>query len=405
MKNKVIIVAMAMLGLMTFAGCTVTGIQPETGAVASTDAATTDSTTVTDETEGGDTASTEVVNENRHKVPHITIDEIDLSQCLISQGDYNNLEVEVAKNVVTDEDVDNIINELLASMATMETVEDRALKNGDTANINFVGKINGEAFEGGTDDSEAGYDLVIGSGTFIPGFEEALIGMNTGETKDIDVIFPSTYGEASLAGKPAVFTVTLNSIKVEKVPELTDDFVKESGLEDVSTVQELKELARKSLEENAEEDYNTQIESAILDKLLEITEFSEELPEGRYQYYYDKKYDSDEQIANEYGIMLEGYVMYRYGYSDLNAYDEAVKIYANNYTKLDIAILGVLNNENMVITEEDVNKDIEDNYASHGYESAEALKEADTDNEYRTYLMRRRVVDLIKENVSVVEPK
>ena len=124
-----------------------------------------------------------------------SLTEVKVDDYLKKLGDYANMEIPATLAEVTDADVDNTIQSLLTARVKTEEVTGKALESGDIANINYAGKMNGEAFEGGTDDSEAGYDLEIGSNSFIPGFEDALIGMNVGETRDIDLVFPENYYE------------------------------------------------------------------------------------------------------------------------------------------------------------------------------------------------------------------
>lgn len=397
MKKRVLVCTMALAAVIAMSGCGATTNSNE-GNGDSTTAASTE----TDSSAAASTTSTGTDN-GTHKVPHMTLSELAPDDYVVSIGDYKNLEIEVAKTEVTDEDVEKTIQELIESKSTKENVVGRALKSGDIANINYAGKINGEAFDGGTDDSEAGYDLEIGSGSFIPGFEDALIGMEIGETRDIDLVFPENYYE-ELAGKPVVFTVTLNAIKENVVPELTDEFVKENASEGVETVEELRALARESLESTAQSNYESSVNSAIMNKLIEICEYKDELPEGRYQYYYDTMYESDEAMATDYGLMLEGFVMYYYGCTDLADYLTKVKNYATKSTKLDLAVLKILSEENQLLTDEDVEKDIEEKYATYGCESVDDFKEKYNVEDYKSYLCSMKAIEIVKENLKIVEP-
>ncbi len=377
MKKNLLVGMIALAGLLAFAGC--------------------GNNTATESADGNTTQTSET-GEVRG------ISELNPDDYIVSMGDYKNLEIEAELAQVTDADVDELINSVIRSSGTNQIVEGRALQSGDIANINYAGKMDGEAFEGGTDDSEAGYDLEIGSGSFIPGFEDALIGMETGETRDIDLVFPDEYYE-ELAGKPVVFTVTLNAIKEKVYPELNDEFAAEQGLEGVSTVEELKAYAKTMLEESAQSTYDSTVSNAIMNKLLEIAEFKDEIPQDRVDYYYNNLYGDDEALATDYGLQLEGFVMAYYGYSSLDEYIAEVKAYAEKSVKFDLVVAKILEAENQTYTDEDVNKDIEENYAEFGCTSADEFREMYDVEEYKAYLMTNKAIEIVKEKANIVAPK
>ena len=195
----------------------------------------------------------------------------------IKISNYKEVEVaEVAKpGEITDEDVESSIQATLEAQAETKEVTDRPVESGDTVNIDFLGKINGEAFEGG---SAEGYPLTIGSGTFIEGFEDSIIGHKIGETFDWEGTFPEDYPQENLAGADVVFTITVNSISVEEVPELTDELVKTLS-EDSTTVAEYKEEVKKDLEEQAQTNYDFTLQQNAWQAVLENTEVNE-YPQG-----------------------------------------------------------------------------------------------------------------------------
>lgn len=180
----------------------------------------------------------------------------------VELGQYKGIEVEKVEYNVTDADVDAEIKRRLEVMARSVNV-DRPLENGDTANIDFEGYVDGEKFEGG---SAQNFDLKIGSKTFIPGFEDQMIGMTAGEVRDINVTFPENYQAENLAGKPAVFKVTLHSASVEELPELDDDFVKDTS--EYENVEEFKVGIRKELEERAAMNAKIAFENAVIEKVI-----------------------------------------------------------------------------------------------------------------------------------------
>lgn len=331
-----------------------------------------------------------------------SLTEVKVDDYLKKLGDYANMEIPATLAEVTDADVDNTIQSLLTARVKTEEVTGKALESGDIANINYAGKMNGEAFEGGTDDSEAGYDLEIGSNSFIPGFEDALVGMNVGETRDIDLVFPENYYE-ELAGKPVVFTVTLKAIKQKVLPELTDAFVVEQAIEGVNTVDELKAFVKERLINEAQTNFDTTIDNYIMNQLIEISDYKGDLPQDRIDFYYNNIYNRDEAAATDYGLQLEGYVMYIYGYSDLDMYKEKITEYAKKSVMFDLAAAKVLENENQMITDEDIEKAIEEAYEGYGYESVDAFKAATNMEEYKSYLINRKAMDLIREKATIVD--
>ena len=331
-----------------------------------------------------------------------SLTEVKVDDYLKKLGDYANMEIPATLAEVTDADVDNTIQSLLTARVKTEEVTGKALESGDIANINYAGKMNGEAFEGGTDDSEAGYDLEIGSNSFIPGFEDALIGMNVGETRDIDLVFPENYYE-ELAGKPVVFTVKLNAIKQKVLPELTDAFVVEQAIEGVNTVDELKEFVKERLINEAQSNFDSTIDNYIMNQLIEISDYKGDLPQDRIDFYYNNIYNRDEAAATDYGLQLEGYVMYIYGYSDLDMYKEKITEYAKKSVMFDLAAAKVLENENQMITDADIEKAIEEAYEGYGYESVDAFKAATNMEEYKSYLVNRKAMDLIREKATIVD--
>ena len=160
---------------------------------------------------------------------------------------YKGIEVKKQVLTATDEEVENAIKAVAKKDATKELKAEQVIAKGDYATFDFVGKVDGKEFEGGKADN---YELQIGSGQFIPGFEDQMIGMKAEETKDVNVKFPDNYGAPNLAGKDATFTVTVHEIKEEKFPEINDEYVANQKIENVKTVEELKALKKKELEDS-----------------------------------------------------------------------------------------------------------------------------------------------------------
>ncbi|WP_346668555.1 trigger factor [uncultured Subdoligranulum sp.] len=224
--------------------------------------------------------------------------------------DYDDITIDASLAEVTDQDITDYINQnILSSFATTNQVTDRAAQDGDTVNIDYVGTIDGVAFDGGSDQ---GYDLELGSGTFIDGFEEQIVGHTPGETFDVNVTFPENYGSADLAGKAAVFSTTLNYISETVTPEVTDAWVQEnlSPTMGVTDVASLNAFVKKQLA------FNNQY-SEVYTQLHDKVSFADELPESAKEYYrnvllygiysYAQKYGTDMTTIATSGFLGTGY--------------------------------------------------------------------------------------------------
>lgn len=188
---------------------------------------------------------------------------------VIKLGQYKEIEVTVEKHVVSDEEVQNQINGIVAQSSSLTDKETDVVENGDVTTIDFKGMKDGVAFDGGT---AQGYQLEIGSGSFIPGFEDQMIGMKKGETRNLNLTFPENYGAADLAGADVVFEVTVHNIQVKKAAELNDEFVKTLNVPEVNTVEDLNKFMRVQLEMQVQQQYNQMVENAVMDKLINDSE-------------------------------------------------------------------------------------------------------------------------------------
>ena len=214
---------------------------------------------------------------------------------------YKGMKIKEFAYTVKDEEVDAEVNRVLDRNARKVDVTDRAAANGDIANIDFVGTVDGVKFDGG--DAE-GFDLTLGSGQFIPGFEDQVIGMNIGETKDVNVTFPENYQAENLKGKAAVFAVKLNGLKVKELPELTDEFIKEAtGSE---SVEAYKAKAKERLQQQADRRANDDTENSILDAIAANTEA--EIPQAMINTEVDNLIKKFEYQLMYQGLKLQDYL-------------------------------------------------------------------------------------------------
>ena len=216
---------------------------------------------------------------------------------------YKGLKIKNFEYNVSDADVDNEANKILESEATEKEVEGRACKNGDKVNIDFSGSVDGEKFAGGTAED---YDLVLGSGSFIPGFEDGVVGMKKGEKRDITVKFPDDYQADNLKGKDAVFSITLNKITEKIYPELTDEFVKAHAV--VDTVEAYKAKTRERLERNAQNRGRDETENSILEEISKHA--TAVIPDAMIEAEIDRMVQDFSYRLMYQGLKLEDYLKY-----------------------------------------------------------------------------------------------
>ena len=310
----------------------------------------------------------------------------------VTLGDYKGVKVSVDAAVVTDEYLDSYIDYVLQSNMLTTEVTDRPVQEGDIVNIDYEGKIDGVAFDGGTAE---GYDLAIGSGSFIDGFEDGLIGAETGETRDVEVTFPEDYHGTDVAGKDAVFTVTVNSISVETLPELTDEFVQGLGV-GAETVEEYRQYAYDLLMEEQQANHDAEAEMAVLETVMNNAKLQDP-PEDMTNRYYSRLIDNMNYYASMYGYDLETFL-------SLNGTsEETIMESARNAAKQLITMQAIAEAEGIEVTDEELDEEIEANAVSMGYEDADAYREALDAEGYREYMLTEKVLDFLLENAEVVD--
>ena len=282
-------------------------------------------------------------------------------------GNYEGLAYNSVLEDVTDESVEKQIQETLEWYAEGEQLLEGEAADGDTVNIDYVGTIDGEAFDGGTAEDQT---LTIGAGGYIDGFEDGIIGMKPGETKDIEVTFPEDYGAEDLAGKPAVFTITLNYIEGEKiVPEFTDDFVKENL--DMDTVEEYRDSVRADLEDDAQNLFETEQQGQVTDALMEICEV-EKVDEDAVDKDIQEVIEQYQNYASMYGMEYEDFLS-SYG-MDKDSFEKDLKEQAIYFEKQNMILHKIAELENIEVTDEDVEAYLQEMADTYGYESLDDLK-------------------------------
>ena len=339
----------------------------------------------------------------------VTLNDVDIDS-LVKLGEYKGITLDLKKTEVTDEDVENSLNSAYSQNPNMKEVTDRAIESGDTANIDFVGKYadTKEEFQGGTGQ---GYDLVIGSGSFIDGFEDGLIGVKTGETVDLNLTFPEDYGAADLAGKDVIFTVTVNSIKVADT-EPSDEWVKGLGLEDVENMDQFRAHLREELEADADTQYKEDLKNAAVEMVADNATV-DEIPEKLYNRYYIQIVDSlksyVQQIANTYGVQVSEteYVQTVMQNNGLTGTPEDyLNDLANQQTKRIMVLQAVANKEGIEVSQETIDKYIQedyDNYFKSSYGTIDEFKATFDTEDYREQIMAEQVADFLLENANIAE--
>ena len=270
---------------------------------------------------------------------------------------YKGIEVEKKSTEVTDELIDKEIEQVRERNSRLVTVEDRAAENGDTAVIDFEGFVDGEAFEGG---KAEGYNLSLGSGNFIPGFEEQIVGHKTGEEFSINVKFPDDYQAEELKGKDAEFKITLHEIKTKELPEVDDEFVQD--VSDKETLEEYKEELKETVAKRLKDEADKDIDDKISEKLMELLEG--EIPEAMYENQTNDMVRDFEMRLRSQGMDMQTYMQYMG--MDVNALKGMYRDEAEKRVKLRLALETIARKENIEVTE----ADLEDEYSK----MAEAYK-------------------------------
>ena len=337
------------------------------------------------ESETGSESESESETETEFNVADLP--EYDASE-YVTLGEYKDLTVEVAPVEVTDEQVmDKIASE------TKQTLTEGTVESGDTVNIDYVGKIDGEEFDGG---SAEGYDLEIGSCTFIDGFEDGIIGMQVGDTKDLELKFPEDYHSTDLAGKDVVFTVTVNSIS--RVPELTDE-VADSVVEGM-TAEAYQESVRQDLEDQAKESQKTEAEQKLLQAVYENATI-DGYPEENLQYTIKRATDYYEWLASMYGMSLDDYLK-NYGMTQ-DEFNEQIQPVAEEALGEEMTLLAIAKEENIEVSDEEYEDGLARYAEAQGMDDPSKLEEAYGENYIKNSLLQEKVLDFLYENATIEE--
>lgn len=306
----------------------------------------------------------------------------------VTLGEYKGLTFEKKDPNPTDEDIDAELKKEQEKAARIVDVTDRAVQNGDIANIDFKGFIDDVAFEGG---EGTDFDLEIGSHSFIDNFEDQLIGANIGEDVVVNVTFPENYGKEDLANKPAKFEVKVNAIKSKELPELTDEFIQDTTeFENIKDYRN--EICGKLLAENIQK-FKNEKEEELINKLVDVCEM--DIPQAMIDADVEMKIQDYAFQLQQQGIGLDMYLQYMG--QTMDSMKEAYKPISEKHVKARLALEAVAKAENIEVTDEDVKAEAEKVAKAYNVTAEDIMKSADFVNSVQSDLLRQKALKVIEE--------
>ena len=313
----------------------------------------------------------------------------------VKLGEYKGMEVPAQDTTVTDADVDDALETKRQQQAELVLKEDKPAEKGDTVVIDYKGSVDGEEFDGG---SAENYSLELGSGSFIPGFEDQLIGHNADEDVDVNVTFPEDYHAKNLAGKDALFKVKIHEIKEKQLPELDDDFAKDVD-EDVDTLAELKEKTKKQLQEEKDNQAKAAIEDAAINKAVANAEI-QDIPQAMLD-------DDTNRQMQQYlaGMQQQGISPQMYFQITGTKEEDLKKQFANDAAqrvKTNLVLEAIVDDANLDATDEEIAKEISDLAKQNGMEE-DAVKKALSKDMLMHDIKIRKAVDLVADSAKQVK--
>ncbi|MFC9657854.1 trigger factor [Bacillus subtilis] len=333
--------------------------------------------------------------------PEIDVEKIEKGESLIftakvtvkpevKLGEYKGLGIEKDDTTVTDEDVQNELKALQERQAELVVKEEGAVEEGNTVVLDFEGFVDGEAFEGGKAEN---YSLEVGSGSFIPGFEDQLVGLEAGAEKDVEVTFPEEYHAEELAGKPAVFKVKIHEIKAKELPDLDDEFAKDID-EEVETLAELTEKTKKRLEESKENEADAKLREELVLKASENAEI--DVPQAMVDTELDRMLKEFEQRLQMQGMNLELYT--QFSGQDEAALKEQMKEDAEKRVKSNLTLEAIAKAENLEVSDEEVEAELTKMAEAYNM-PVENIKQAiGSTDAMKEDLKVRKAIDFLVEN-------
>ena len=314
----------------------------------------------------------------------------------VELGQYKGIEVEGVEAAISDHEVDHQLEHLREDNARLVSIEDRGVQNGDMVILDYAGSVDGIEFDGGTAEQQT---LEIGSGSFIPGFEEQLVGMNLEEERDISVTFPEEYHAEELKGKEAVFHVKIHEIKEKELPELDDDFAKD--VSEFSTLDEYKADLRSKLQESAEQNAKSQMENQLLSKIADNAHV--DIPDAMLESEIDNMLRDMEMQMRYSGMDLENYLqMTNTSMEDLRA---QYKDSAYNRVKTQLVLEAITKAEEITVSDEDREVEYQKLAEQYKQEVDEIKKTFSANASYMdNSILVKKTVDTLMESAELVEP-
>lgn len=393
--------------LMAILACTVCLATASAGApavMAEETEAVTEAATEAADTEAADTeaaaeAATEAAENSTEADTEETYEKVPRPDYTASDyvelGEYKGLTVKIAPIEVTDEEILAQISANAGSDA-MEDVTEGTVEEGDTANIDYVGKLDGEAFDGGT---AKGYDLEIGSGTFIDGFEDGLVGVKIGDTVDLTLTFPESYPSEELAGKETVFTVTVNSVK--RMKELTSDLVSTITDGEYTDVDAYKESVKETLIKNKEDSRDSEIKSDILSQ-ISANSTVRDYPQEMLDYGLTNMQNAYKQMASQYDMEYADLLQNYFGMTEEQFNEEALNVVKQNLDA-EMYLKAIAEKEGIEVSDDDYEAACQRYADTYGYDSVDDLKAAYDEDTIRISALQDKVLDFLEENTTVEE--
>ena len=311
----------------------------------------------------------------------------------ITVGEYKGLKAEKVIAKVEDSEIDAQVNAMAERNARMVEVADRAAQMGDTVTFDFEGFCDGEAFEGGKAEK---YALELGSGQFIPGFEEQIAGKNIGDEFDVNVTFPSDYGAENLAGKDATFKCKLHEIKFRELPAIDDEFAKD--VSEFDTLEALKEDLKAKALERKQKISEEEMENDLVQQIVDSIEG--EIPEAMYENRLNQSVEEFAYRLQSQGLNLETYL--KYTNSTIDEFKKSFRPQAESQVKFRLALEKIVELEKIEATDEDINAQLEKMAKDYGME-VEQIKNAVPTEEIAKDLAVGKAIDFIKENAVITE--
>lgn len=385
MKRQVI--AALLIGMaITVTGCSGSTNKETTAATeAQSETAGSEAAQADSETAGAETEETEATPE---RPDYRALDYVTL-------GEYKGLEVTLQSAEVTEEEIDSEVAANLNSNDKLEEVTEGVVEDGDVANIDYEGKLDGEAFDGGTD---KGYDLTIGSGTFIEGFEEGLVGKNIGDTVDLNLTFPENYGSTDLAGKDVVFTVTINSVK--RAPELTDELAAE--ISDYETADEY----RQSIKDSLAEQKASEQESAMINDLVGLAYQNatvNDYPQEMIDYQLEVVTKYYQSYAEQYGMEYADFLEQQIGMTE-DAFLEQMTETVKQSLAQEMVLRAIAETENVEVSDEKFRTKSEEYANSIGMTDVDEFINQYGENEIMASILQDEAVEILQSNAVIKNP-